>query len=108
MMDVLERMECRRQVELVAGDICETVPAYCEAHPEMRFSIINLDTDIYEPACVILEYLYPRLQSGGILILDDYGKFPGETKAVDDYFEGRSIAIKQFPFAMAPCYLVKP
>lgn len=68
---------------------------------------LNLDTDIYEPAVVVLKHLYPLIVPGGILILDDYGTFPGEAQAVDEYFRGRSIAIQKFPFAMTPCYIRK-
>ena len=54
-----------------------------------------------------IEYLYPKISIGGILILDDYGVFPGETKAVDDYFKGKKINIKKFSFYASPCYIVK-
>ncbi len=54
-----------------------------------------------------LEYLYPRLVRSGVLILDDYGTFPGETKAVDDYFKDKNIEMRKFPFCMTPCYIIK-
>jgi Macrocin-O-methyltransferase (TylF) len=107
MMEVLKHKRCDRYVELVEGNICATVPRYVQDHPELKISLLNLDTDIYEPAAVILEHLYPRIERGGILILDDYGTFPGETKAVDDYFRGTGARIRKFPFCMTPCYLVK-
>ena len=69
--------------------------------------MLNLDVDIYEPAVTILEYLYPLIVPGGILILDDYGIFPGETKAADDYFQGKKIKINKFPFAKTPAYIIK-
>ena len=34
-----------------------------------------------------LEFLFPKLVSGGILIIDDYGHWKGCQKAVDEYFE---------------------
>lgn len=107
MMEVLKHKRCDRFVELVPGDICRTVPQYVQEHPELKISLLNLDTDIYEPAAVILEHFYPRIEIGGILILDDYGTFPGETKAVDDYFRGKHIEVRKFAFCMTPCYLVK-
>ncbi|MEC4816734.1 MAG: TylF/MycF/NovP-related O-methyltransferase, partial [Scytonema sp. PMC 1069.18] len=85
----------------------ETVPKYVDKHPELKISLLNLDTDIYEPAVVILEYLFPLITKGGILILDDYGVFPGETQAVDEYFKKQNVEIKKFPFCMTPCYVVK-
>lgn len=107
MQRVLQHKRCDEFVELIAGDICNTVPKYGEENPALKISLLNLDTDIYEPARVILEHLYPRLESGGVLILDDYGVFPGETKAVDDYFASSGVKIRKFPFCMTPCYVVK-
>lgn len=103
---VLARKACDENVELIAGDITRTVPEYVAGHPELTISLLNLDTDLYEPAQVILEQLYPRIAPGGILLLDDYGVFPGETQAVDEYFGGRA-EIKRFPFSATPAYVVK-
>lgn len=107
MQTVLEYKRCDRFVELISGDICKTVPEYVALHSELKISLLNLDTDIYEPSVTVLEELYPKIIEGGILILDDYGTFPGETKAVDDYFIGRKIKIRKFPFCMTPCYVIK-
>ncbi len=49
-------------------------------------ALLRLDTDWYESTKKELEYLYPLLVSGGVLIIDDYGHFKGSKKAVDDYF----------------------
>lgn len=107
LIEVLERKGTGRAVELVEGNVIETVPEYVKKHPELRISLLNLDTDIYEPAKVILEHLYPRIVRGGILILDDYGTFPGETQAVEEYFAGQEVEIRKFPFCMTPCYILK-
>lgn len=107
MQQVLEHKGCARFIELVPGDITQTVPEYVAEHPELRISLLNLDTDIYEPAVTILEHMFPLIVPGGVLILDDYGVFPGETKAVDDYFRGRAVEIRKFPFCMTPCFIVK-
>lgn len=107
MMEVLKNKRTDLFVELIKGDITKTVPQYLKDHPELKISLLNLDTDIYEPAVTILENLYPRIVKGGILILDDYGTFPGETKAVDEYFKNRNVTIRKFPFSMTPCYIIK-
>jgi len=107
MKKVLEYKGCESNVELVKGNICETLPKYVDNNQQLIISLLHLDTDIYEPSLTILEHLYPRLQTGGILILDDYGTFPGETKAVQEYFSGISIKIKKFSFSVTPCYIVK-
>jgi hypothetical protein len=105
LLEVLKNKSIEKFVELIEGDITITVPQYVKDNPQLKISLLNLDTDIYEPAVTVLEYLYPRIVTGGILILDDYGTFPGE-KAVDDFFKGE-LKIRKFPFAMTPCYIVK-
>lgn len=105
---VLEQKNVYHNIDIVAGDICETVPNYVKENPELKISLLNLDVDIYEPSVTILEELYPRISSGGVLILDDYNTFPGETTAVDNYFKGRTdIEIKKFDFANTPHYIQK-
>ena len=109
LQQVLAHKGVGRNVELVAGDITKTVPEYVAKHPALKISLLNLDTDIYEPAKVILEELWPRIVPGGILVLDDYAVFPGETRAADEFFAalGGNIEILKFPYAMTPCYVIK-
>ena len=108
LFEILNQKNLNRHLDLIEGDITKTVPDYVKTNPELKISLLNLDTDIYEPAVSILENLYPRITKGGILMLDDYGTHPGETKAVDEYFHNKNIEIKKFPFAMTPCYIIKP
>ena len=108
LLKILDNKGLNKHVDLIEGDITETVPSYVKANPELKISLLNLDTDIYEPAVTILEHLYPKITKGGILMLDDYGTHPGETKAVDEYFKNKTIEIKKFSFAMTPCYIIKP
>jgi len=107
LMEVLKRKGVDSNVELVEGDVCETVPRYVEEHPELRISLLNLDTDIYEPAVAILKHMWPLIAKGGILMLDDYGVFPGETKAVDEFFGAEKARIRKLPFSKTPCFIVK-
>ena len=52
-----------------------------------KIALLRLDTDWYESTKHELTHLYPRLVSGGVLIVDDYGYWKGSRKAVDEYFE---------------------
>ena len=70
------------QIHLVEGLVQDTIPA--EASDGI--ALLRLDTDYYESTRHELEHLYPRLARGGVLIVDDYGKLSGATKAVDEYF----------------------
>lgn len=73
-------------VAYVKGDILQALD---DPHniPE-KISVLRLDTDWYESTRKELEALYPRLQVGGVLIIDDYGHWGGAQKAVDEYFAG--------------------
>lgn len=96
------------EVDLIAGDICETLPAFLEKNPGVKFSLINLDVDIYAPTRAILEHAWPRLCPGGVIILDDYDVYPGETAAVDAWARERpGVQIRRMGFAPHPCYVIK-
>ncbi|MBE0673207.1 MAG: class I SAM-dependent methyltransferase, partial [Bacteroidales bacterium] len=105
--EVLRQKGVFRNISLVEGDVTTTIPEFIKANPGMKISLLNLDVDLYEPSLVILENLYPLMSPGGILLLDDYDKFPGETKAVDEYFRGRKMKIHRFPYVKSPCYIIK-
>jgi hypothetical protein len=65
----------------VRGPVSETIPGQV---PE-RIALCRLDTDYYESTRHELLHLFPRIVPGGVLIIDDYGDFPGCRKAVDEY-----------------------
>lgn len=66
----------------VVGDVVQTIPA----NLPKKISILRLDTDWYESTKAEMEFLYPLLLEGGVLIVDDYGHWAGSRKAVDEYF----------------------
>ena len=55
---------------------------------------MRLDTDLYDPILAGLTFFYPRLVSGGILIVDDYfSAYDGVKKAVDAFATESQIPI---------------
>jgi len=70
----------------VKGLVEETVPAQA---PE-RIGLLRLDTNFYRSTRHELEHFYPRLSTGGVLILDDYGAQVGSRRATDEYFANLS------------------
>ena len=77
------------RVKLIKGPVEETL--LHEANLPAEISLLRLDTDWYESTKIELEVLYPRLISGGVLIIDDYGHFRGAQKAVDEFFADQYI-----------------
>lgn len=61
-------------------------PSFFEKCPHLRFRLIFLDSGTYNVTRSSIEALWPRLNIGGIMILDQYANevAPGETKAIHE------------------------
>lgn len=70
------------RIALVKGRVENTAAANA---PE-RISLLRLDTDWYSAAQVELDVFWPRLSRRGVMILDDYGHYPSQRRATDEYF----------------------
>jgi hypothetical protein len=68
-------------LNLVQGKVEDTIPGRL---PE-SIGLLRLDTDWYASTKHELVHLYPLLQPGGVLIIDDYGHWEGARRAVDEY-----------------------
>lgn len=58
-----------------------------------RIALLRLDGDLYNSTYVCLKNLYPRVVSGGVVIIDDYA-LPGCQDAVTEYFYGEMIHLQ--------------
>jgi hypothetical protein len=100
----------KKRLELVVGDVNETVPKYVREHPGLRISLLHLDVDLYEPTLTGLTYLYPLVVAGGVVILDEYAqeKFAGESAAFDEYFgSNRPKVVKSHLVSNPSAYFIK-
>jgi hypothetical protein len=77
----------REKLHLIKGRVEDTLPA----RAPQRISILRLDTDWYESSKHELVHLFPRLERGGVLILDDYGHWQGARQATDEYFKEHQV-----------------
>jgi len=75
------------RVLFLKGWFRDTLPAA----PIGKIAVLRLDGDMYESTYVALKALYPKLQAGGSLIIDDYGALPNCRAAVDDYRQASGI-----------------
>lgn len=58
---------------------------------DKTFSFVNLDTDLYSGTKACLEFFYPRMVKGGIIITHDYNdiRTPGVKDAFDEFFSDK-------------------
>jgi hypothetical protein len=94
--------------ELVKGDACETIPKYVKANPHLMIAMLYLDFDIYEPTKVALEHLAPLVPKGGIIAFDEVNvaHWPGETKALREYFKLNDLKVERMHFEPYASYAV--
>ena len=71
-------------------------------------SLLRLDGDWYESTKLCLEYLYPRVVKGGIVVLDDYGYWSGCRKATDEFLQIQSDPIMLHHIDDTGRYFLKP
>lgn len=98
------------RLEIINGNIEQTVPEYVAKNPGLRISLLHLDCDVYEPTLVALKHLYPLVVSGGVVVLDEYGqeKFAGESAAFDEYFgSNRPVVTKSHLVSNPSAYFIK-
>lgn len=52
-----------------------------------KISVAHIDVDNYDSVKACIEFIYPRVLSGGYIIIDDYNcnSCPGAKKAIDDF-----------------------
>jgi hypothetical protein len=77
------------KVTYVKGKVEDTIPARAPT----QIALLRLDTDWYESTKHELIHLYPRLSSGGVLLIDDYGHWQGARRAVDEYIEENNLPL---------------
>ena len=68
---------------------------------ELCFSFIHFDVDLYQPTRDGLNYFYLKLNTGGIMLFDDYTfiSCPAVKKAVDEFFENKQEEVIETPFS---------
>jgi O-methyltransferase len=76
------------QVVFLKGWFAETLPSAAFE----KLAVARLDGDYYESTRDAIESLYPKLQTGGWLIVDDYGAPVGARRAIDEYRREHAIS----------------
>lgn len=104
----LERMRANledcQNVEIFPGWIPERFPDVAER----QFRILHIDVDLYQPTRDSLEFFYPRLTDGGVIVMDDYGfhTCPGAKLAADEFAQAAGAHVLHLPTGQG--VLIKP
>ena len=56
---------------------------------DKKFSLVFLDVDLYESTLNCLNFFYPRMNKGGIIMSHNYLDAPGVRKAIDGFFKDK-------------------
>ena len=72
---------------------------------DRKFAFVHLDVDLYEGTRAGLEWFYPRLNRGGILISHDFDTAPGVNRAFEEFFSDKPEPY--FDFVGTQCGFVK-
>jgi hypothetical protein len=95
------------QENLATFDFVEFHPGWIPTRfadvAELEFSLVHIDVDLYEPTKASVEFFYPRVAAGGLMIFDDYGsaKCPGAKWAIDEFFADKKESLVHLPTSQA-------
>lgn len=83
---------------LIKGFLEETAQSFKNQIDKIAF--LHIDTDLYSAYKVTLKELFGKVTIGGIVLFDEYNepKFPGATKAVDEFFANTNYQLQKFKF----------
>lgn len=94
--------------ELVQGDAVKTIPAYIEQNPHLIVALLYIDFDIYRPCLAALQHFVPLMPKGSVIAFDEANvrHWPGETRALKEFFDLNKLRIERFPFEAYASYAV--
>jgi len=67
------------------------IPQVFASLPESRWACVHLDVTLFEPTLAALEYFYPRLSPGGVILCDGSIFCPGAERAVKQYCDNNAL-----------------
>lgn len=82
----------------------ETLPV---AHLDQEIAVLRIDADWYESTWDCLNFLYPKIVKGGLIILDDYYTWDGCSKAVHDYLSKNTLSSRIHKTSKGVAYIIK-
>ena len=96
------------KIELVKGDISETLPQYIESNPSLIVGLLHLDLDLYKPTKDTIELLLKRIPKGGMIIFDEpnHTDYPGETIAMMEALGINNLRLQRLEMSPMAAYAI--
>jgi len=95
-------------VDLVKGNVFDTLDTYLTKHPASRIALLHLDMDVKEPTAYALDKLYDKVVPNGLIIFDDYHSVAGATEAADEFLAKHRLEIHKTSHYHVPAFIRKP
>ena len=73
--------------------------------PDSQYAFVHFDVDLYDGTLACLEYFYPRMIHGGIMLSHDYSLLDGVKTAFTEFLEDKEENVIELPSTQ--CMLVK-
>ncbi|HVN96736.1 MAG TPA: TylF/MycF/NovP-related O-methyltransferase [Syntrophorhabdaceae bacterium] len=88
------------KVQLIKGDVVETIPKFVSQNRHLIVSLLFLDLDLYEPTKTAIENFFPRMPKGAIIAFDELDNpiWPGETRALLETIGVAKLRIERIEF----------
>merc|ERR1719231_1423366 len=80
------------QVELVKGYFNNSLPSIKEKRGLQKIAVLRVDGDLYESTMDVLKNLYPLVQPGGWIVLDDWS-LPQSKQATKDFLRSQHLSV---------------
>jgi hypothetical protein len=89
LVDLIDLYEMNDDIRIHKGNIQKTLPDLLNIEPEITFSMLYCDTDLYEPTKLILKKMHSHIMIGGVIVFDEWNDplWPGETKAANEFIK---------------------
>ena len=108
---MIELYDLVDDVSIHKGLIQNTLPSLISQNPQISFSFVYLDTDLYEPTKLILEEIAERIMPGGMIVFDQWNdeRWPGEGMAANEFLAEHSskFEVKSVQHARQPNLVLK-
>ncbi len=94
----------RARLHVVAGWFSDSLRSVSTGD----IALLHIDADWYESVKLCLSHFYDLVQPGGFVVLDDYGRWEGCTRAANEFIAERALPIALDPKSPEGHFFRKP